>query len=155
MEFLRQSKLFAVSIPLSSLHGLQLWRRNSRLWSTSYPYCFHTAKQSSRSATSRTQFLSGGRYCDVSIPLSSLHGLQHDLREEGIKLPGQPLVSIPLSSLHSLQPWLRKNPFHSNPKRPFPLIPLILGSLPAAKGPFQGRAFNQFWRWDRNPRNFR
>jgi hypothetical protein len=37
-----------------------------------------------------------------------------------------------------------ENPFHSNPKRPFPLIPFGLGSLPAAEGPFQGQAFGQF-----------
>ena len=73
----------------------------------------------------------------VSIPLSSLHSLQLEVEQILITIRTPP-VSIPLSSLHSLQPPPLENQFHSNPKRPFPLIPLGLGSLPAAEGLFKG-----------------
>jgi hypothetical protein len=105
-----------VSIPLSSLHGLQrdpAQNPSSQIQNMG----FHTAKQSSRSATTRftAQWPPGAR-------IASFHTAKQSSRS----------ATPPL-----------ENQFHSNPKRPFPLIPLGLGSLPAAKGPFQGWSFGQ------------
>jgi len=96
--------LGCVSIPLSSLHSLQPRLIVSQEKGKDEIECFHTAKQSSQSATPVVGCVRGGRSglrC-VSIPLSSLHGLQQWVSR---KVAGRyQYVSIPLSSLHSLQP---------------------------------------------------
>ena len=91
----------AVSIPLSSLHGLQ--RLGGPKSPRSEKGCFHTAKQSSRSAT-RRQWQARSwllEPCFHTAKQSSRSATVAELNEayrDYIKR-----VSIPLSSLHGLQ----------------------------------------------------